>query len=193
MPTISLEQDAKYRHDGDRYVEVCSQCDRPRTADTCACGAAFQRIERKFLTLSWTATTLTPTMPDVCPHCEQKPTHVRSVTMKAPTKAKGIGGAVWTTVTIEVPSCRKMLPPFLAYLLLVTAIFFTVVFGLATLFGNGVVAAVLAALSLFAVFAAWRAYGWIRFARIDHRSLRFRARRPGYAAALAERNGGRVI
>lgn len=192
MPIVSLEQDAKYRRDGDRYVEVCRACKRDRTGDRCTCGKAFERIERKFFSLSWTPTSLAVRMPDVCPHCEQKATHVRSVTMRVPTQATTRGTAVWTVKTVEVPSCRRMLPPFLAYLLLITAIFWTVVFGLAALFGKGIIAIVLTVLAVAAVFASWRAYGWIRFARVDHRSLRFRARRPGYAARLAECNNGRV-
>ncbi len=40
---------------------------------------------------------------------------------------------------------------------------------------------------------AWRGYGWLRFARFDHRSIRLRARRASYAQALAEKNGGRVL
>jgi hypothetical protein len=47
--------------------------------------------------------------------------------------------------------------------------------------------------ALVGLVAAWRAYGWLRFARFDHRSIRLRARRASYAHALADRNGGRVV
>jgi len=86
-----------------------------------------------------------------------------------------------------------MLPPFAAYLLLLTSVFFAAVFGLASASGNGIAAYVPLALALAGVSASWRAYGWLRFASFDHRSIRLRVRRPGYARLLAERNGGRVL
>jgi hypothetical protein len=193
MPIVSLERDARYRRTGDRFVERCRSCGLDRDGDRCTCGATFERLERKFLTLAWTPTDLRPEMPAVCPHCEGPADRVRSVTLMLPTAITGLTSHRESRITIEVPSCRKMLPPFLAYLLLLTSIFFLVVFGLATIFGNGLVAGILAVLSAAGVVASWRAYGWLRFVRFDHRSLRFRARRPGYAVALAERNGGRVL
>ena len=190
MPLVSIEQDARYRRDRDRFVEVCRSCDRVREGDAerCACGATFTHAKRGFLVTSWVPTTVRPDMPPVCPHCEGPTTVMRSVTMMLPT-SRGES----TRMTIEIPSCKKMLPPFAAYLLLITSAFFVVVFGLATLFGKGPVAAGLLALAIAGGIAAWRAYGWVRFAGFDHRSVRLRARRRGYAIALADRNHGRIV
>jgi hypothetical protein len=118
VATISLEQDAKYRADGSRYVELCAACGKDRTGDACTCGATFERLKRRLL-------------------------------------------------------ARRV--------------------GLASAFGKGVGAYVGLALSVAACVAAWRAYGWIRFASFDHRSFRFRARRRGYATLLANLNKGRVL
>ena len=92
----------------------------------------------------------------------------------------------------EVGTCKRVPPPYLMWLAFVTAMFFVVVFGLAALFGN-YVALVPLGIALVGLVAAWRAYGWLRFTRFDHRSIRLRARRPSYARALADRNGGRVL
>jgi hypothetical protein len=184
---VSLEQDAKYRRDGDRFVEVCRGCGRDREGATCSCGTAFTRLERSFFAASWSPTTLRPDLPSICPHCEGPTTVSRSVTMILPTQR-----SEQTRWTVEVPSCRRMLPPLLAYLLLVTSVFFLVVFGLALVFGNGLPAAIATGLALAATAASWRAYGWVRFAGFDHRSIRFRVRRRGYALALAAKHGGRI-
>lgn len=187
---VSLEQDAAYVRRGDAYVEVCRSCGAERAGDTCPCGARFERLQRKFLTAAWKPARIEPQMPAVCPHCEGPPSVVRSITMRQPTGINGLGYTL-TRLTVEVPSCRKMLPPFAAYLLFVIAMFWTVVFGLAAVFGN-IVAVPLLVLAIAGAVAAWRAYGWIRFAGFDHRSFRFRVRRPGYARALADANRGRI-
>ena len=187
---VRIEQDAAYRRDGDRYVEVCRACARDRAAATCPCGAGFERLERKFLTVSWKPARIALRMPDECPHCGGKPDRVRSITIRQPTGLTSFGYTL-TRMTIETPSCRRMLPPALAWLLVVTSAFWCVVFGLAALFGHVPALALLAA-SLAALYASWRAYGWIRFAGFDHRSLRFRVRRPAYARALADANRGRA-
>jgi hypothetical protein len=126
-------------------------------------------------------------MPDVCPHCDGATERLRSITLTLPTSSDGN-----SRLTIEFGTCKRVPPPFLMWLACITAMFFVVVFGLAALFGN-YVAFVPLALALVGLVAAWRAYGWLRFARFDHRSIRLRARRPSYARALAERNGGRVL
>jgi hypothetical protein len=188
VPLVSIEQDAKYRRDRDGcFIEVCRACRLDRTGDTCSCGMKFERLARGFFTLEWTPTSVEPDMPPLCPHCARRPDRLRSVTIKLPT-ARG----VFTQRTLEFESCKKMLPPFLAYLLLVTAIFFTVVFGLAVVFGNWIALIPLAG-SIAAIVGAWRAYGWLRFAGFDQRSIRLRVRRPEYAQALAEKNAGRVV
>lgn len=69
------------------------------------------------------------------------------------------------------------------WLACITAMFFVVVFGLAALFGN-YGALVPLAIALVGLLAPWRAYGWLRFARFDHRSIRLRARRPSYACGF---------
>ena len=188
VPVVSLEQDAKYRRDGDRFVEVCRACDLERAGDHCRCGATFEKAKRSFFALSWDPTTLRPELPPVCPHCEGPADRLRSITMRLPTERRR-----FVRMTIELPSCPRMLPPFAAYLLLLTSVFFAAVFGLASASGNGIAAYVPLALALAGVSASWRAYGWLRFASFDHRSIRLRVRRPGYARLLAERNGGRVL
>ena len=107
--------------------------------------------------------------------------------MVLPTSFKGR-----SQMTVEFSSCRRVLPPFLSYLLLVTAVFFVVVFGLTALFGEPI-ARVPLAFALGGASLAWRNYSWLRFVRFDHRSIRLRARRRGYAVAVAERNRGRVL
>ncbi|HSN25083.1 MAG TPA: hypothetical protein VLT45_02325, partial [Kofleriaceae bacterium] len=73
MPVVSLEQDKRYRRTGDRYVEICIGCgkDRERDAERCGCGAVFAKPTSNALKLAWTATSLAPKMPDVCPHCDR--------------------------------------------------------------------------------------------------------------------------
>jgi hypothetical protein len=189
---VSIEQDAAYRRDGASYVEQCRACKRDRAGDTCACGEKFMRLERKVFSLAMTPTSITPRMPDTCPHCDGPTDRVRSITIKVATKATLGGAATYQTITLEVPSCKRMLPPFAAYLLFIFSMFWVVVFGLVALFGT-YVAFVPLVVALAGAFASWRAYGWIRFARVDHRSLRFRVRRASYAARLAEQNDGRVL
>lgn len=189
---VSIEQDAHYRRDGDRFVEICRSCARDRASNRCACGTEYKRLDRKLLALSWNPTTLRPTMPTICPHCEGPTDRLRSVTMALPTALRGLGYQE-TRWTIELSTCARTLPPFLAWLGVLTSAFFVTVFGLAALFGNGVPAFIALALVLAALAASWRAYGWLRFAKFNHRSLRFRVRRPGYARALAEANHGRVL
>ncbi|MEO8703260.1 MAG: hypothetical protein ABI867_24650 [Kofleriaceae bacterium] len=189
MAVVSIEQDATYRRDGDRFLEICKSCRRDRTADTCECGAVFERMTSGRTALQWTPTAIVPEMPPLCPHCDRRPSRLRSITMKTPIALGKQGGS---SMTLEFESCQKMLPPFLAYLLVVVAGFFAVVFGLMVVSGM-VVAIIPLVVAIAAGVAAWRAYGWIRFARYDARSIRLRVRRPVYAFALAEKNHGRVI
>lgn len=193
VPRVSLEQDAAYRRDGGRYVEICGACSLDRSGDACTCGAKFSRLQRKFLTLSWQPTVTEPVMPAICPHCEGPTDRRRSVTLTLPTAARGVGGATYTRKTIEIPSCRRMLPPFLAYLGWLTAVFLVVVLGLVGFFDRSPAALIGFAISVLAAASAWRAYGWVRFVGFDHRALRFRVRRRGYARALADANRGRVL
>lgn len=187
---VSIEQDAAYRPDGDGYVEVCRACERDRTGDTCACGAGFERLQRKFLTVSWKPARIALRMPNSCPHCGGAPDRIRSITIRQPTGLTPVGYTV-TRMTVEVPSCQRMLPPFLAWLLVLASVFWTVTFGLMALFGK-LAALPLLAVAIAALVGSWRAYGWIRFAGFDQRSLRFRVRRPAYARALADGNRGRA-
>jgi hypothetical protein len=194
MPLVSLEQDKRYRRVDDRYAEICVACgkDRDGNADRCACGTAFAKLTSNFLKFAWTPTSLAPKMPDVCPHCGRATERLRSITMTLPTAYMGGTGAVNSRITIEFGTCKRVAPPYLMWLACITAMFFVVVSGLAALFGHhGALVAL--AIALVGLVAAWRAYGWLRFARFDHRSIRLRARRPSYARALADRNGGRVL
>jgi hypothetical protein len=188
MATVSLEQDARYRQDGDRFVETCKSCGADRAGDACACGGTFEKLKRGFFVTSWTPASFEILLPDVCPHCEQTATRARTITMRLPTARK-----TWTAKTVSIPSCSKMLPPYLAWLLFVASGFWLVVFGLAAVFGNGAPAIIGTVLAAAACVASWRAYGWIRFGSFDHRSFRFRARRRSYAVALAKLNNGRVL
>lgn len=194
MPLVSLEQDKKYRRIADRYAEICVACgkDRDGKAERCACGAEFAKPTSNFLMLAWTPTSLVPKMPDVCPHCDGATERLRSITLTLPTAYKGGTSSAGSRITIEFGTCKRVPPPYLMWLACITAMFFVVVFGLAALFGN-YGARIPLAVALVGLVAAWRAYGWLRFARFDHRSIRLRARRPSYARALADRNGGRVL
>jgi hypothetical protein len=194
MALVSLEQDKRYRRAQDRYVEVCVTCgtDREGKTERCACGTVFAKPTSNFLKLRWTPTSLVPKMPDVCPHCDGAIERLRSITLRLSTGYQGGADAATSGITIEFGTCKRVPPPYLMWLACVTAVFFVVVFGLAALFGiDG--ALVPGAFSLVGLVAAWRAYGWLRFARFDHRSIRLRARRLSYARALADRNGGRVL
>lgn len=188
-----MEQDKRYRRSDHGYVEICTACDAARVgkAERCACGAAFVKPTSNALKLAWTPTRLVPTMPDVCPHCGGATVRRRSITLRLPTGSRGLGGAV-SAISVEFGTCKRYPSPYLMWLACVATMFFVVVFGLAALFGN-YVALVPLVLAGAGLAAAWRAYGWLRFARFDHRSLRLRARRPSYAHALADRNGGRVL
>ena len=194
MPRVSLEQDKKYRRIEDRYAEVCVACgtDRDGKAERCVCGQEFAKPTTNFFALAWKPTTLRPQMPDVCPHCDGATDRLRSISLTLPTKMKGGVSVAGQRITIEFGTCKRVPPPYLMWLACITAMFFIVVFGLAALFGN-VVAFVPLTVALVGLVLAWRAYGWLRFTRFDHRSLRLRARRVSYARALADKNGGRVL
>lgn len=194
MPLVSIEQDKRYRRVDDRYAEICVKCgkDRDGKAEGCACGAVFAKPTSNFLKLAWTPTSIAPKMPDVCPHCDRATERLRSITLTLPTGYNGGTRTANSRFTIEFGTCKRVPPPYLMWLAFVTAMFFVVVFGLAALFGN-YVALVPLGIALVGLVAAWRAYGWLRFTRFDHRSIRLRARRPSYARALADRNGGRVL
>jgi hypothetical protein len=194
MALVSLEQDKKYRRIDERYAEICVACGKDRDGNEacCACGTEFAKPTSNVLKLAWTPTSLAPNTPDVCPHCDRATERLRSITLSLATAYKGGTSAASSRITIEFGTCRRVPPPYLMWLACITAMFFVVVFGLAALFGN-YVALVPLAFALVALVAAWRAYSWLRFARFDHRSILLRARRPSYARALADRNGGRVL
>jgi hypothetical protein len=194
VPLVSLEQDKQYRRVDERYLEVCVACGRDRDGDAerCACGTAFAKPTSNFFKLAWEPTTLVPAMPDVCPHCDGATDRLRSISLTLPTKYTGGTGARGSRITIEFGTCKRVPPPFLMWLAFLTAVFFAVVFGLAALFGSRG-ALVPLAVTVVGSVLAWRAYGWIRFARFDHRSIRLRVRRPSYARAVADKNRGRVL
>ena len=190
MPLISLEDDTRYRRDGDRFVEVCRACQRDLTGDRCACGAERVKPTSNRWVTSWKPTKLRPVMPPACPHCERPGDRLRSITLALPTNVRRSGGD--TRITIEFRSCGRLPPPALSWLGFVTSMFFVVVFALALLFGR-TPALVGLVLALLAAIASWRAFTWLRFARFDHRSIRLRARRRSYATAVADANGGRIL
>jgi hypothetical protein len=130
-------------------------------------------------------------IPTTCPHCDGPTEKTRTIRLALPTKYGG-GGAKWSGIIIQFGTCKRVPPPWLSWLGVVTSAFFVVVFGLMALFGK-LVALVPLGVALVALVACWRAYSWLRFVRFDHRSIRLRARRSSYARALADENGGRVV
>lgn len=149
-----------------------------------------ERTKLGFLTTAWEAPKLTIGFPAECPHCGQPATRTRVFSTQRATAMKG-SRATMTHLQYAVPVCKRVLPSLVTRLLVVFAAFWTVVFGLMSLFNlreREPAPFVLLGLALIGLVLAVRAHTWIRLVTFDPGSVTFAVRRADYARKLAERN-----